>query len=100
MANLNNPADHGGRWGTEKKAFGVGTFVLEADGLTVVTDADIPVEARVITQPIDNAAGLLIHTKTVRVATGTQGQFTMLVSATGAGAPAGTETFAYMWAAE
>lgn len=73
-----------------------GTFTIDADAATTVTDADILSTSQVICFPANAAAGLLVKTKSCYVSNVTTGSFIFNTSATGAGAPAGTETFAYI----
>jgi len=96
MTKKNNPVDHGGAFGKENRAIGDGTFTLDADASTPVLDSDIPQTAVVCLFPRNAAAGLLVRTKSVSALVNSAG-FTVSVSATGAGAPAGTESFYYVW---
>lgn len=80
---------------------GTGSFQATAGATTTVTNANIPASANIIFSPSNAAAGLLDRTKTLSVATGNSaGSFVFTVSATGASAPAGTETFAYFFSVE
>jgi hypothetical protein len=76
-------------------ADGLGTFTSDADASTTVTDTAVKSTSRIIVFPTNAAAGLLLRSASCFVTPGT-GSFTFNVSATGAGAPAGTETFAYV----
>lgn len=73
-----------------------GTFQATAGAVTTIVDANVPASAHILFSPGNAAAGLLDRTKTLSIATGNSaGSFVFTVSATGAGAPAGTETFTY-----
>lgn len=74
---------------------GVGSIAVAAASITSVTDAKVQSSDQVICFPSNAAAGLLLQTKTCWVDTVAAGSFNFNVSATGAGAPAGTETFSY-----
>ena len=78
---------------------GAGSFVATAAALTTITDADITATSCITIFPSNAAAGLLLRTKTCYIVTGS-GSFTFNVSATGAGAPAGTEAFEYIFLRE
>lgn len=73
-----------------------GTFTLDADGSTSVSDADILSTSQIVCFPTNGPAGLILKSKSCFVNTIAAGSFVFNVSATGAGAPAGTETFAYL----
>ena len=72
-----------------------GSFVATAASVTTVTDASVGASTRIIVYPANAAAGLVSRTNSCFVTTGA-GSFTFTVSATGAGAPAGTELFNYI----
>mgnify|MGYP001586676757 CR=1 FL=1 len=74
---------------------GLGTFTASAAAVTTVTDAAIKSTSRIVIFPTSAGGGLLLRSNSCHVAAGT-GSFTFNVSASGAGAPAGTETFAYL----
>ena len=78
---------------------GIGSFTVTAAGVTTITDANIPSGAKVSFTAANALAGLLIATKSCYIGTGTAvaGSFTFVVSATGVGAPAGTESFNYFY---
>lgn len=76
-------------------AFGLGTFTATAAGVTTVTDASIAAGSVVVIFPVSAAAGLIVKSKSCYV-TPAAGSFTFTISATGAGAPAGTEVFSYI----
>lgn len=79
---------------------GGGTFTATAAALTTVSDTSIVATSRVIVVPNDATAGLLARSKTCYVSGIGAGFFTFVVSATGAGAPAGTEVFQYIFLRE
>lgn len=80
---------------------GSGTFQPAAAASTTVTNANVPASANIIFDSANAAAGLLARTKTCSIATGNSaGSFTFQVSATGAGAPSGSETFMYFFSIE
>lgn len=73
-----------------------GTFQATAAAVTTVSNANIPASANILFDPANAAAGLLLRTKTASIATGNSaGSFVFTISATGAGAPSGSETFNY-----
>lgn len=85
----------------DAKRVGSGSFQAAAAAATTVTNSNVPASANIIWEPANAAAGLLVRTLTCSVATGNSaGSFTFNVSATGAGAPAATETFAYFFSVE
>lgn len=73
-----------------------GSFTVTAAGTTTITDANVVTSSLVQFSPTNGPAGLLVATKTCYIGAVSAGSFTFLVSATGAGAPAGTETFSYV----
>jgi hypothetical protein len=79
-------------------AVGVGTITKSADGSDTITHAAINANSQIIFSAAGSAAGLLLRTKTCYIANinDTPGTAIFWVSATGAGAPAGTETFSYI----
>lgn len=79
---------------------GVGQFTATAAGVTTVSDAAITSTAKVIVFPANGPAGLLVKSKSCFVDTIGTGSFVFNCSATGSGAPAGTEIFAYMFLTE
>jgi hypothetical protein len=80
---------------------GSGSFQATAAAITTVTNANVPASASIIFDPSNAAAGLLLRSKTCFIPTGNSaGSFTFQVSATGAGAPGGSETFAYWFSVE
>ena len=80
---------------------GSGSFQATAAAITTISDASIPASANIICRPANAAAGLLMRSATCFVPTGNSaGSFTFQVSATGAGAPGGSETFAYFFCVE
>jgi len=79
---------------------GVGVFTATAAGTTTISDSAIAANALVMVTPTNGAGGLLIQSKSCYVGSVSAGAFTFVVSATGAGAPAGTETFSYMFLTE
>ena len=79
---------------------GVGRIVATAAGTTTITDANVKSSSEVIFSALGSGAGLLLRTKTCYIGTVSNGSFTFIVSATGAGAPAGTETFSYFFLSE
>jgi parallel beta-helix repeat protein len=74
-----------------------GSFTATAAGTSTISDQNINASMVPIVMPSNAAAGLLTQTKTCYLGTVADGSFTFLVSATGAGAPAGTETFVYSY---
>ena len=78
------------------KSVAAGTFTSDADGATSVSDTNITANSTVIFTPRDETAGLLARTKTLYIDTVSAGSFIFHVSATAAGAPAGTEVFSYV----
>lgn len=72
-----------------------GSFTATAAGTTTISDANILASSLVTFSPTNGPAGLLLATKTCYIGAVSAGSFTFLVSATGSGAPAGTETFTY-----
>jgi hypothetical protein len=85
----------------DSQRIGSGSFQATAAGSTTVTNANIPANANIIFDPANAAAGLLLRSKTCSIATGNSaGSFVFSVSATGAGAPGGSETFAYFFSVE
>lgn len=83
------------REGIGGPAIAVGTFTADADASTSVTDASVAAASALVIFPTNAAAGLLVKSKSCYV-TPAAGSFTFNVSASGSGAPAGTETFAYI----
>ena len=83
-------------------AVGIGTFTATAAGVTTVTDTNIPAGAEVVFCPANAAAGLLVKSNSCYIGTGAgvAGSFTFVVSATGVGAPAGSEVFTYFFISE
>lgn len=78
-----------------------GTFQATAAAVTTISDANVPANATIIFDAANAAAGLLLRSKTCSIATGNSaGSFVFTVSATGAGAPGGSETFAYFVSVE
>lgn len=75
--------------------FDSGAFTATAAGTTTISDSNIVTSSIVTFSPTNGPAGLLLATKTCYVGAVSAGAFTFLVSATAAGAPAGTETFVY-----
>ncbi len=75
---------------------GVGTFTATAAGTTTISDSGIGASAQIAVFPTSSDGGLLLRTKSCYVGAVSAGSFTFVVSSTGAGAPAGTETFCYM----
>ena len=73
-----------------------GTINVGAAGTTTVTDANVGTGSVIVTSPFNSSGGLLARTKTCWVSGLFNGSFTFDVSATGAGAPAGTEQFSYI----
>lgn len=74
---------------------GVGSFTATAAGVTTISDAAVQANSKVIFCAATASAGLLMQAKTCWVDTILSGSFVFNVSATGAGAPAGTEAFNY-----
>jgi hypothetical protein len=74
---------------------GTGSFVVTAASVTTVADAAVSAGTRILVSAANSAAGLLMRTNSYFVTTGS-GSFTFTVSATGAGAPAGTELVNYI----
>lgn len=73
-----------------------GTFQATAAATSTVSDSNVPANSTIVFWPMNAAAGLLERTKTCSIATGNSaGSFVFSVSATGAGAPGGSETFGY-----
>lgn len=73
-----------------------GTFQATAAAVTTVSNANIPASANIVFDAANGPAGLLLRGKTCSIATGNSaGSFVFTVSATGAGAPSGSETFNY-----
>ena len=81
--------------GVSGVAVGLGSFTADAGASTTITDAAVTSSSIVLITPTNAPAGLLIKSKSCHVTPGS-GSFTFNVSASGAGAPAGTETFRYM----
>lgn len=79
---------------------GGGTFTATAAALTTISDSDIVATSNVIVVANNAAAGLLMQSKTCYVSGIGAGFFTFVVSATGSGAPAGTEAFQYLFLRE
>lgn len=80
---------------------GSGNFQSTAAAVTTITDTSVPASANIIWEPANAAAGLLMRSKTCFIPTGNSaGSFTFQVSATGAGAPGGSETFFYFFCVE
>ena len=77
-------------------AVGVGEFTATAAALTTITDASVRANSQVMCFPSNAAGGLLAQNKSCYTGTIAAGSFTFVVSATGAGEPAGTETFSYI----
>lgn len=75
--------------------FDSGSFTATAAGTTTITDANVAATSLVVFAPTNGPAGLLVKSKSCYIGAVSAGSFTFLVSATGSGAPAGTETFAY-----
>lgn len=75
---------------------GAGTFTSDADASTTISDSRVLAASNISFAPTNAAAGLLVRTKTCYVDTISAGSFNFNVSSTGAGAPAGTETFSYV----
>lgn len=61
-----------------------------------ISDPAITANMKVFVVPTNAAAGLLMRSKTCWVDTIAAGSFVFNISATGSGAPAGTETFDYL----
>ena|SRR3990167_7477869 len=73
------------------------TFGVEAAGTTTVSNARVKAaDSQIIPFATNAGAGLLLRTKTCWISDIADGSFIFNVSATAAGAPAGTETMAYM----
>lgn len=72
-----------------------GSFTPTGAALTV-SDAAIQAGMRVFVVPTNGPAGLLLRSKSCWVDTIADGSFVFNVSASGSGAPAGTETFQYL----
>lgn len=72
-----------------------GAFTVTAAGVTTISDTNVTTGSRVVIFPTNTAAGLLTRSKSCWVDTISAGSFVFNVSSTGAGAPAGTETFSY-----
>lgn len=75
---------------------GSGSFTCTAAAISTIADTDVAATSYVTVTPSNAAAGLLLRTKTCWVDTIAAGSFLFNVSASGAGAPAGTETFNYV----
>lgn len=73
----------------------LGSFTATAAALLTVSDGNIRSGSTVVIVPTNAAAGLLVKGKSCWVDTIAAGSFNFNVSATAAGAPAGTETFSY-----
>lgn len=94
-------AGHGHTWVLSLSGDGqricTGNFQATAAATTTVSNANIPASANIVWFPANAAAGLLVRGATCSVATGNSaGSFVFTVSATGAGKPAGSETFCYI----
>ena len=77
-------------------AVGGGSFTATAAAQTTITDSDIPSSATIVITPTSVPASRLLQDKRWSVVA-TTGGFNFNVSATGAGAPAGTETYSYIF---
>lgn len=73
------------------------SFTATAAATTTISDSTITPTSKVVVFPTNAAAGLLTRTKTCYVSSVALGSFQFTVSSTGAGAPAGTETFNYSY---
>lgn len=77
-------------------ATGNGSFTMTAAGVLTVADANVNVNSTVVVFPTNAAAGLLVKGKSCWIGSIAAGSFVFNCSSTGAGAPAGTETFGYI----
>src|SRR2546428_5697644 len=73
-----------------------GQFTMPAASTTTVSDSDILAGSAIAVQATNGPAGLLIQSKSCYISNVLNGSFVFNVSATGAGAPAGTEVFVWM----
>ena len=112
MAKLTNPCTHGASNETldnltvrgvfaANAIIGPGlhasTFGVDADGSTTVSNTRVKAaDSQIMVFPTNAEAGLLLRTKTCWISNIVDGSFIFNVSATAAGAPAGTETMAYL----
>lgn len=84
-------------WRQAAAYVGSASFTATAAGATTVSNTLVNSGSNIIFFPTNAAAALLQRTKTCYVSNLASGSFIFNVSATGAGAPAGTETFGYTY---